>query len=104
MNLIIKGMEMPKSCLKCRLKILTPRGRWACRQVTHKAILVDSYQSSRHPDCPLVEIPTPHGDLIDRDRALYELCESNMPKIYRDFCRRVLTDEELTPTIIKSEE
>ncbi len=52
----------------------------------------------------IVELQTPHGDLIDRDRALYELCESNMPKIYRDFCRRVLSDKELTPTVIEAEE
>ena len=53
---------------------------------------------------PIHKAPAHHGGLIGRNRVLYELCESNMPKIYRDFCRRVLTDEELTPTIIKSEE
>lgn len=39
------------------------------------------------------------SDLISRKRIEFELCESNMPKKYRDFCRRVINSESLSPTI-----
>lgn len=35
---------------------------------------------------------------IRADRIEFELCESNMPQRYRDFCRRVINDENLSPT------
>lgn len=35
---------------------------------------------------------------IDAKRLEFELCESNMPQRYRDFCCRVINDENLTPT------
>ena len=38
-------------------------------------------------------------DLISRKRIKYELCESNMPKRYREFCERVIEDENLTPSV-----
>lgn len=50
MSILIKGMEMPKDCWQCPFEKCVLR------------VLVD-----RHPDCPLVEVPTPHGRLIDAD-------------------------------------
>lgn len=55
MSVIVKGMEMPKNCAECFVtdetycKHLWNDGRYICR----------------HPDCPLIEIPTPHGRLVD---------------------------------------
>lgn len=39
------------------------------------------------------------SDLISRKRIEYELCESNMPKKYREFCRRVINSESLSPSV-----
>ena len=39
------------------------------------------------------------SDLISRKRIEFELCESNMPKKYRDFCRRVINSESLSPSV-----
>lgn len=38
-------------------------------------------------------------DFISRKRIEFELCESNMPFRYRDFCRRVINNEDLSPSI-----
>ena len=63
-SVIVKGMEMPKTCNDCGL-----RDSFDCW-------ITDSYIearfSKRNEDCPLVEIPTPHGDLVDRNKLLAE--------------------------------
>lgn len=68
MGLYIKDMEIPTSCGKCKLfgashaiGLFSTLG-W-CR-VNGKEI----FRLSEKADfCPLVEIPEPHGDLIDRE-------------------------------------
>ena len=62
MSILIKGMEMPKSCCECMLAKLSPTGE----------TLICNYNLSTVPwdekpfDCPLVPVP-PHGRLIDAD-------------------------------------
>ena len=50
MSILIKGMEKPMSCDDC----IVPLSR--C-----------DFLQRRADECPIVEIPTPHGRLIDRD-------------------------------------
>ena len=55
------------------------------------------------PDwCPLVEVPTPHGDLIDRkvirDNLMYEMVGTG----YQAKAMRVC-DELYTPTVVEAE-
>ena len=61
MSVLIKGMEMPALCQECDLYI-----DGACYAKGYR-----DYQSimdmSKPDDCPLTEIPTPHGRLIDAD-------------------------------------
>lgn len=47
MSILIKGMKMPESCDICPIE--------GCEYINKKFT------------CPLIEIPTPHGRLIDRD-------------------------------------
>lgn len=64
MSIIIKGMEMPSSCGDCRFCggiADTDCGPCAWCDVDGKARVADTRQ-----DCPLVPVPEPHGDLIDR--------------------------------------
>lgn len=51
MSILIKGMEMPERCGMCFLRV------GDCKQRI--------YMEQRPKACPLVEIPTPHGRLID---------------------------------------
>jgi len=84
MSVLIKGMEMPKSCLYCRF---------------HKSIyctLTDICTNTAQ-GCPLIEIP-PHGDLIDRDEQIERAWRLNLST-------RELIEEMLksAPTIIPSD-
>lgn len=62
MSVIVKGMDIPKGCEYCPFN-----GHTKCRMMP---IGFDEYPLiGRRPDwCPLVEIPTPHGRLIDAEK------------------------------------
>lgn len=65
MGIYIKDMEMPKSCKECPFSdheawCLIP-GNWRKRYYCPTDEVSD--------DCPLVEVPDGHGDLIDRNVA-----------------------------------
>ena len=67
-EILIRGMEMPKSCGFCELRYFD--GDADCCPFVGDAC---GY-GTRHVDCPLHELPE-HGDLIDRD-ALNSFIES----------------------------
>lgn len=77
MSVLIKGMDMPKNCYEClfAMRHYSPlfgnihinkhkkfEYDYSCI-ITHK--MITSTRRSRF--CPLVEVPTPHGRLIDAD-------------------------------------
>lgn len=62
MSVIIKGMEMPNACPSCPFVMA-----YYCLLIgISDDNEVTNYINERHPKCPLVEIPTPHGDLVDQ--------------------------------------
>ena len=67
MSILIKGMEMPKRCGGCFLRV------GECKQRI--------YMEDRPHDCPLVPVP-PHGRLIDAD-ALIEDLERQCKAVFR---------------------
>ena len=74
MSVMIRGMEMPSGCNTCQLHVLC-FDYYVCRakKLERGGYLdVDDQviAGRRHRCCPLVEIPTPHGRLIDADRFL----------------------------------
>ena len=66
MSVLIKGIEMPKSCWRCTLSQLyeKPREMLVC-QITHEEVLRNKIDGN----CPLIEIP-PHGPLVDSNRLI----------------------------------
>lgn len=61
---VLINAEMPPSCRVCKLS--QPDGvGWICPIVPGRPV-VDHHKKTRHPRCPLVEIPA-HGRLIDAD-------------------------------------
>ena len=58
MGIYIKGMVMPYDCDSCKVSDILDCTLWKPMDI-----------GERHPECPLVEVPTPHGDLIDRDEV-----------------------------------
>jgi len=69
-DILIRGMEMPKSCADCFLE--DPYDGYNCRIIPKSA----NWGLGERPSwCPLVEVPTPHGDLIDRDALRDNNCD-----------------------------
>ena len=56
MNLLIKNMEMPTTCLMCPLSALyeKPRDMLRCK-ITKEEVIWDKIDR----DCPLIELPLP---------------------------------------------
>lgn len=80
MSVLIKGMEMPKACEWCSfISTFTTESGLGCRCEVEKFEFWD--YSKRQENCPLVEVPTPHGRLIDADRLL----ESIKTNFYEHF-------------------
>lgn len=70
MSVLIKGMEMPETCEKCRMNVamfLFPDG-----PIGHCMLLKGRADKRK---CPLVPVPTPHGRLIDEDALMDALHE-----------------------------
>ena len=69
MSILIKDMEMPKSCMNCIFcGFAGANCELALCQITGNAQKHIPY--SKMPDCPLVSVP-PHGRLIDADELEY---------------------------------
>lgn len=100
MSVLIKGMEMPKSCSVCRLF-----GEYGCPFVG--AVGYALTRGERNEDCPLVPVP-PHGNLIDQDEyrdefmnGVYALCSDDSDN-YR--ANAIIDLFDCAPTIIPAEE
>ncbi len=65
MSVLIKQFKFPKCCYSCPISDYSDE--LYCNLVDS---VVTEFVTRRHPDCPLVDVPTPHGDLIDRQKLL----------------------------------
>ena len=63
MGVYIKGMEIPQNCDECPLNSM-------CGYSLHMPLY---HTEKRHDDCPLIEVPDPHGRLIDADALVEDL-------------------------------
>ena len=100
MSLIIKGSIMPLMCEECPC--------YDCDDYSCKATgrgVIEYRYDGRPDNCPLVEIPTPHGRLIDADE-LKKNMRNYYPSIDHLCCsQHVVTkrDIDCAPTIIEVE-
>lgn len=79
MSILIRGMKMPKNCNECKF------GTWsnlhqtaACKRHDFEPCFKDhsrEYMDKRADFCPLVEVPAPHGRLIDADKIIKAMDE-----------------------------
>ena len=65
MSILIKGMEMPKSCGNCYMFSFLSDSCRITNHVTEE--MNDKMFDRRFDDCPLISVPEPHGDLIDKN-------------------------------------
>ena len=98
MSVLIKGMEMPVECLRCRFAV--DGWCYACDEPN-----IDALSNDRRADfCPLIPVPD-HGRLIDAD-SLEELCGIMADKcdgIGTSIWDQFRTTVEWCPTIIPAD-
>ena len=74
MGIYIKGMTMQSCCDGCMFSDWSNLHQTACCKMRDYDPCFEyhsmDYREKRADFCPLVEIPEPHGDLIDRDALL----------------------------------
>lgn len=107
MSVLIKGMGMPKNCFNCSTKIDPENRRCDIDRHIFEETL-GKLTTRRDDDCPLVEVPTPHGPLIDAD----EIIEVQMlDEMYEEWTLKTMSVAEYLafaadtpPTIIEAEE
>ena len=108
MSVIVKGMKMPTSCDKCRFCVNgftddAPMYECAVQSEGIVSVLVESDGKpfDFRPDwCPLIDIPTPHGRLIDADKLdIHDISPVD------GFCVMGVTEEDigLADTVIEAE-
>jgi len=101
MSVLIKGMEMPDSCMACPFSVSVNFGAVCCP--THTTIPDSKLfndvgePADRQPWCPLIEIP-PHGRLIDAD-AFSKFVHDK----WEDYDHWLLDYIEARPTVIEEE-
>lgn len=104
MSVLVKNMKMPKDCEHCRFcGIDVESGCWIKKNWIIRKVGVG------RPDwCPLIEIPTPHGRLIDADalevteKTWWEETEDDEVQYYSAFYEMETIED--APTIIEAEE
>lgn len=101
MSILIREMEMPKSCYDCYFCRIydEPNQGYFCIPLFADLHRTD-FTKKRIDACPLVEVP-PHGRLIDAD-ALEQECQKRLLVCTDQFQRpyEVLRAITLAPTII----
>ena len=97
MSVLIKDMEMPKSCVSCRLY-----KRLGCE--------LEDLVTNAVQGCPLTEVPTLHGRLIDADaledklNGLFRMRDYDRIDFYNHAIADCLATVRNAPTIIEAEE
>ena len=103
MSIILKGIDMPKSCGGCEFNYNLEGGSyewWEC------VILHDDINQfdTRRTDCPLIEIPTPHGRLIEEEKILSPImCRPKSLRLDDNAQYNIITLIADTPTILEEE-
>ena len=99
MSILIRGMEMPKACWECPLKVHLYQQLWC---TPSNKVINREDNTEREPDCPLVEVP-PHGRLVDGDVLMTEVMDSDLDHLQRDDWKEVIQIVADAPTIIEAE-
>ena len=101
MSVIIRGMKIPENCGMCDLAHRNFDGnetRLACYALRKWA---EESGDVRLPDCPLVELPEKHGELIDRDALNLEY-EVQMADDWNT-AHEIANCVKYAPTVIEAE-
>ena len=90
MGIYIPEMTMPRNCYDCQIESYVPN----CPVYMYYS--ATEYLNDRHPDCPLVDVITPHGSLIDFDTIYF--IEDDCGELIAQF-----SDLKDVPSVIEAE-
>lgn len=110
MSILIKDMKMPKRCEDCVMYRHNAEYDYAYCCISSVNVL--GHGNARLNNCPLIEVPTPHGRLIDADelhKAMYHRAfETDGDTMWQSGCwvryRAIEQVQDSQPTIIEAEE
>lgn len=100
MSVLIKNMSMPKGCMECDLWLKTSEIAGVCAKLCRVVKIEPRYARGRRRDCPLTEVPAPHGKLIDADELIGYLNERLSDPVALSGFTRIINHQ---PTIIEAE-
>ena len=100
MSILIKGMEMPKRCIDC--PFMVSRDNDDCILQNDEANAKFNSWDDMKASCPLVEIPTPHGNLKD-ESDIISLIEVMFCKD-KDGMEHAIQCVKDAPTVIEAED
>ena len=115
LSILVKDMLLPKSCYECPLNT----GEYSPAEyekrycaITDRSMYLSDYKK-RPSDCPLVELPEEHGDLIDRQLLKQNVLkwmpndpcgiEEHERPFETDICVSMMMEIEEQPTVIEAE-
>lgn len=102
MSVIIKGMKMPKSCDSCDLIQFDDEGLETHCPLSPYYRWCGTPPDYRPEGCPLVEIRTPHGRLIDAEKLAVKIWTEGHFVNGND-CEIAVDFTQSAPTIIEAE-
>ena len=101
MSVLVKGMKMPRDCKHCKIAFYDEVYGTICPFIG----IAFEVDAKRQKTCPLVEVPTPHGRLIDHKKLEKDLGERWNVNDDQDFCNKEVWHAlEEAPTVIEAEE
>ena len=68
MSILIKGFEIPTRCAECRLSTVHSFNDRPLCDVLVEYMSYGEWETKRLDNCPLIEVPEPHGRLIEADK------------------------------------
>lgn len=100
-SVLIRGMEMPQKCGQCKLYHI--EHPMYCMAVEGHRTVGAPYGMPRPNWCPLINIPTPHGRLIDADELMVEIIDSDLDHLQRDDWKEVIQIVSDADVVIEAE-
>lgn len=99
MSVLIRGMDMPENCCQCEWHECYGGDYDWCHACHMTGTMpIENAETGRAEDCPIVEIPSKHGRLIDGDAVIANRFKN--PISYNAFKNLI----ERQMTVIKAEE
>ena len=101
MSILIKDMEMPETCDECKFHCYHSDGEYVCAATPLLYPFNLANSKGRRKDwCPLVDVPAPHGRLIDADALLEDVRKNSDSYSADDFAHEWV---DVQPTVIEAE-